>query len=74
MAALKIAELGNPILRKIAAPLDVNQLACSRNGAIQSFIDDIIDTMRLGSGVGIAAPQVSRSIRIVVAEYAGNER
>lgn len=74
MASLKIAKLGNPILRQIAAPVDLKELAGPRNGEIQGFIDDLIETMRLESGVGIAAPQVSRSIRIVVVEYAGSER
>ena len=74
MAVLKIAKLGNPILRQIAEPVDLSELTGSQNDEIQGFIDDLIDTMRVEDGVGIAAPQVSRSIQIVVVEYAGNER
>ncbi len=74
MAVLKIAKLGNPILRQIAGPVDLSELTGPQNDAIQGFIDDLIETMRVEDGVGIAAPQVSRSIQVVVVEYAGNER
>ena len=71
MAILKIAKLGNPVLRQVAKPVDLNDLAES---AMQTFIDDMIETMHHEGGVGLAAPQVSRSIQIVVLEYAENER
>ena len=71
MAILKIAKLGNPVLRQVAKPVDLNDLAES---AMQTFIDDMIETMRHEGGVGLAAPQVNRSIQIVVLEYAENER
>jgi peptide deformylase len=71
MAILKIAKLGNPVLRQVAKPVDLNDLAGS---AVQTFIDDMIETMHHEGGVGLAAPQVNRSIQIVVLEYAENER
>ena len=71
MAILKIAKLGNPVLRQVAKPVDLNDLAAS---AMQTFIDDMIETMHHEGGVGLAAPQVNRSIQIVVLEYAENER
>jgi peptide deformylase len=71
MAILKIAKLGNPVLRQVAKPIDLNDLAES---AVQNFIDDMIETMHHEGGVGLAAPQVNRSIQIVVLEYAENER
>ncbi|MGV7219924.1 MAG: peptide deformylase [Nitrospinales bacterium] len=74
MAELKIAKLGNPILRQNAQPVDLEELTGSGNQEIQAFIDDLIEIMRIEDGVGIAAPQVSRSIQIVIVEYAGNER
>ena len=74
MGELIIAKLGNPILRQIAEPVDLDILTGSGNHEIQIFIDDLIDIMRVEDGVGIAAPQVSRSIQVVVVEYAGNER
>ncbi|HIJ51385.1 MAG TPA: peptide deformylase [Nitrospinae bacterium] len=71
MAILKIVKLGNPVLRQVAKPVDLNGLAES---AMQAFIDDMIETMHREGGVGLAAPQVNRSTQIVVLEYAENER
>ncbi len=71
MAVLKIAKLGNPVLRQVAKPVDLNDLTGS---TVQTFIDDMIETMHHEGGVGLAAPQVNRSIQIVVLEYAENER
>jgi peptide deformylase len=71
MAIFKIAKLGNPVLRQVAKPVDLNDLAGS---AMQTFIDDMIETMHHEGGVGLAAPQVNRSIQIVVLEYIENER
>ena len=71
MTVLKISKLGNPVLRQVAKPIDLNDLAES---SMQTFIDDMIETMHHEGGVGLAAPQVNRSIQIVVLEYAENER
>ena len=73
MAVLKVAKLGNPILRKISKQVDLKKLA-GQQGELQDFIDDMIDTMREEDGVGLAAPQVNRSLQIVVLEYENNER
>ena len=73
MAVLKVAKLGNPILREISKQVDLKELA-GQQGELQNFIDDMIDTMREQDGVGLAAPQVNRSLQIVVLEYENNER
>ena len=73
MAVLKVAKLGNPILRQISQQVDLKELA-DEKGELQGFIDDMIDTMREEDGVGLAAPQVNRSLQIVVLEYENNER
>ena len=73
MALLKIAKLGNPVLRQVAKPVDLNELAGTAT-EMQNFIDDMIETMHHEGGVGLAAPQVNRSLQIVVLEYAENER
>jgi len=73
MAVLKVAKLGNPVLRQIAKQVDLKELA-DQEGELQYFIDDMIDTMREEDGVGLAAPQVNRSLQIVVLEYENNER
>lgn len=38
--------------------------------SLQRLIDDLIDTMRAAPGVGLAAPQVGVSQRVIVIEYA----
>lgn len=74
MAVLEVAKLGNPVLREIAEPVDLEELTASGENALQILIDDLIDTMRAEDGVGIAAPQVARSIQLLVVECADNER
>lgn len=39
----------------------------------QALADDMIETMRLAPGVGLAAPQVGESMRLIVVEYGDEE-
>jgi peptide deformylase len=64
MAIREIITLPNPILRQKARKLK------EIDSDLQTLIDDMIDTMRDEPGVGLAAPQVAESIRLVVVEYA----
>ncbi len=73
MAVLQVARLGNPVLRQIAEPIDLKKMGEPDNG-VQHLIDDMIATMREQDGVGLAAPQVSTSLQLVVMESAFNER
>lgn len=68
MAILKVANLGNPILRIPAEPVKNIQAP-----EIQRLIDDMIETMREYHGVGLAAPQVHRSLQIVTIEAEEDE-
>jgi peptide deformylase len=63
MAVLPIAKLGNPVLRKLATPVDVREIRITE---FQQLIDDMFQTMLEEPGIGLAAPQVSRSIQLVV--------
>jgi peptide deformylase len=36
---------------------------------LQTLVDDMVETMRQAPGVGLAAPQVDESIRLIVVEY-----
>lgn len=65
MAILEIAQIGDPILRQRAVEVSPEDIS---SAATQSFIDDLIDTMRSANGAGLAAIQVSRAIRICVVE------
>ncbi len=54
----------NPLLREKAKA--VRQIT----PAIETLIDDMIETMREAPGVGLAAPQVGVGIQVIVVEYA----
>lgn len=71
MAVLEIAKLGNPILRKIAEPVTVDEC---HDPAFQSFLDDMVETMQKRDGVGLAAPQVFRSLQAIVIQSETNSR
>ena len=64
MSILKVARMGHPVLRQKARALDKHEL---KSPGTQRFIDDLFDTMREYSGIGLAAPQVHESLRIFVA-------
>ena len=63
MPVLPIAKLGNPVLRKVAARVDPRDI---RTKEFQQLIDDMFETMLEEPGIGLAAPQVSQSIQLVV--------
>ena len=65
MSLLKVAKLGNPVLRQIAKPVPAAAIA---DFEIQRLIQDMIATMREYGGVGLAAPQVHESLQIAVIE------
>ena len=73
MALLRVAKLGDPILRQKAKLVDLEVLR-SQDNKIQTLIDNMIETMREEDGVGLAAPQVFQSLRLVVIECSFNER
>jgi peptide deformylase len=60
MALLPIIQLDNPILRKKAIKVT------SFDKKLQSLIDNMIETMLDAPGVGLAAPQVAQSLRLIV--------
>ncbi len=71
MAILKVARLGHPVLREIAAPVAVSEI---RLPDIQRLIDDMIETMREYNGAGLAATQVHTLKQIAVIEVLSNPR
>jgi peptide deformylase len=71
MAILKIAQMGNPILRRPTEPVPEKSIT---SPILQRFIDDMIETMREYHGVGLAAPQVHESLQVVVIEAQENPR
>jgi peptide deformylase len=71
MSIRKIAQMGEPVLRRKTTPVSPSDLATPE---FQRLIDDMIDTMRDADGAGIAAPQVYESLRVCVMELANNPR
>lgn len=64
MAILKVARLGHPVLRAKAQPVPTAEIGSAR---IQQLIDDMFETMAEYAGIGLAAPQVHESLRLLVA-------
>lgn len=57
---LPVVAYGHPILKKVATPITPDF------PSLQDFIRDMWDTMYVSDGVGLAAPQVGKSIRLFV--------
>jgi len=63
MALRKIVTVPDPVLKRKAHT--VNKF--DKN--LQTLLDDMVETMREAPGVGLAAPQVGLSERVIVVEY-----
>src|SRR3954454_19250078 len=61
---LPIVAYGHPILRKVAHNIDKNY------PALDKLIEDMWETMYASNGVGLAAPQVNKPIRLFVMDSA----
>ena len=59
---LQIRLVGDDVLRKKAKPVK------AVNGSIQKLLDEMAETMYQESGIGLAAPQVGFSKRVLVAD------
>lgn len=66
---LTIHQLGNPVLRDQAQPI-----ANISNREIQQLIDEMLVTLKESKGVGLAAPQVGRSLQLIIIASHPNER
>jgi peptide deformylase len=64
MSILKVAQMGNPILRARARALERADL---KTAVVQKLIDDMVETMEEYHGIGLAAPQVHEGLRIFIA-------
>ncbi len=62
MTLLQIETVENPILRSRTRPV------VNFDDELQQLIEDMIETMRAANGVGLAAPQVNRALRLTVVE------
>lgn len=62
MTVLDIVTIPNPGLRRKARPVT------KFDADLQKLIDDMIETMRVAPGVGLAAPQIGQPLRLSVIE------
>lgn len=58
--------MGHPVLRTPARTLEQSEI---RSSAIQTLIDDMLETMQEYQGLGLAASQVHRDVRLFVAGF-----
>ena len=59
---LPIYLYGQPVLRKTAVEVDLN------DATLKTFVADMYETMYNADGVGLAAPQVGKSVRVFVVD------
>jgi len=71
MPLLKIAHIGHPILRQIAKEVPPEEIGTT---GLNSFIDDLVATMRDANGAGLAAIQVYNPIQVCALEVDDNPR
>jgi peptide deformylase len=71
VTVLKIAPIGEPILRQPTRQLTREELATPET---QHFVDDLVETMRHAKGAGLAATQVYDDRRICAIEVGDNPR
>jgi peptide deformylase len=61
---LPIVAYGNPVLRKVAHEID------EKYPSLDKLIEDMWETMYASNGVGLAAPQINKDIRVFVMDSA----
>lgn len=57
-----IVMYGDPVLRKRAADIEKGSMD------VKAFSDDMFETMHAAQGIGLAAPQIGKSIRMFVVD------
>jgi peptide deformylase len=62
--ALTIAQLGQPVLRRVAEAVPPEAITAP---PVQHFLEEMLQTLQEAGGVGLAAPQVFASRRIFLA-------
>ena len=67
MAIREIIFMPDPILRRKA------RRVAEFDKEFQTLVDDMVETMRVAPGVGLAAPQIGISTRLIVVEYVLDE-
>lgn len=64
MAKLQIIKLPDPMLRTVSKPVE------HVDDTVRAFLDDMLETMYVAPGIGLAAVQVANPIRALVMDVA----
>jgi peptide deformylase len=64
---LAILEYPNPRLHEVSKPVS------AFNASLHTLLDDMYDTMKGASGIGLAAPQVDRRVRVFIIDLTDQE-
>jgi peptide deformylase len=67
MSLLQVVRMGDPVLRQVASPVED-----PTDPMIGALAQSMIETMVAAPGVGLAAPQIGRSLRLIVMRIIAN--
>lgn len=67
MSVLKILTYPDPVLKKKAKPVEII------DERIKNLAEDMIETMYAAPGIGLAAPQVGESLRVITVDVTRKE-
>jgi len=62
---LEIVKAGDPVLRRLARPVRPDEISSPE---LQQTIADMLETLRLAPGVGLAAPQIGLGLQLAIIE------
>jgi peptide deformylase len=71
MTVRPILTVGHPVLRERSREVPPDEVG---SAAVQTLVDDLIHTMRVANGAGLAANQVGVPVRVAVIEVDHNPR
>ena len=67
MAVREILQIGNPVLRKRSSKI------AHFDGALAGLVQDMVESVEAANGVGLAAPQIGISKRLIIVEMPDDE-
>lgn len=68
MAILDIKKAGSPVLKQVCEPVT------NFDNSLRRLLDDMAETMYNANGLGLAAPQIGKAIRVVVIDVEESNR
>ncbi|MEC9374931.1 MAG: peptide deformylase [Pseudomonadota bacterium] len=68
MAIREVLQMGHPLLREKARPIEPKEIASER---LENLLKDMVDTLHDKGGIGLAAPQIGESLSLAIIEIEG---